>query len=67
MPTLIAAARLLACPPVGPGQSGQPQALERDALFGRVLDVYLEVTEFAATTRVKVVRPGQSAEPDTAC
>jgi hypothetical protein len=25
---------------------------ERDALFGRVLDVYLEVTELAASTRV---------------
>lgn len=37
---------------------------ERDALFGRVLDVYLEVTELAATTRVthesyirRVIRP----------
>src|ERR1700722_19874378 len=28
------------------------QAPERDALFGRVLDVYLEVTELAASTRV---------------
>jgi hypothetical protein len=39
-------------------------APERDALFGRVLDVYLEVTELAATTRVthesyirRVIRP----------
>jgi hypothetical protein len=40
------------------------QAPERDATFGRVLDVYLEVTELAATTRVthesyirRVIRP----------
>lgn len=39
-------------------------APERDALFGRVLDVYLEVTELAATTRVthesyirRIIRP----------
>jgi integrase len=39
-------------------------APERDALFGRVLDAYLEVTELAATTRVthesyirRIIRP----------
>ena len=40
------------------------QAPERDAAFGRVLDLYLEVTELAATTRVthesyirRIIRP----------